>query len=244
MHRKLVVFLGAALALILPFFPAGAAPGEISFIAPTNHIMPFARFEHGELRGGMIKDMGEAIAARLGLRVRFVSTPSLRVASALARGDADGVCYVLPRWIKGDFNWSAPFIPNTGVIIANRDAPVIRQLGDLADQPVGVVLGYGYPQIESALGAHFVQEVAPSMELNLRKLAVGRMRYAITEEVTFAYQMHLQPALPLRVDLPFTSFNASCAFSHQSKLPFETVDQAIRALIDDGTMKAIFARYR
>ncbi|HZX28525.1 MAG TPA: ABC transporter substrate-binding protein, partial [Telluria sp.] len=128
--------------------PAAAGPAEIVFLAPQNHAMPIARFEHGRLAGGILKDLGDAIAARLGVPARFVSVPSKRVALALRAGEADGVCYVLPGWIDGDYRWTQPIIPNGVAVVAHGGAPVVHSLSDLAGHRVGTVLGYRYPLLE------------------------------------------------------------------------------------------------
>jgi polar amino acid transport system substrate-binding protein len=236
----------ACLPLIALLCGAGvlAAPGEMIFIAPTNHTMPLAQFADGELRSGILKDLGEAIAARLGLRARFLSVPSKRVGMVLTQGEADGICYLLPQWVDGQFDWSRPLIPNGGLIVARPDAPTVHKLAELAGSRIGTVIGYRYPQLETALGARFVRDDAPSMQHIFSKLEIGRTQYAIIEEMTLAYYVRQGHGAALRKELQFASFKAQCAFSRASKIPFSQVDQAINAIADTGGMDAIMARYR
>lgn len=226
----------------LPSF-CRAAADEIVFAAPTNHAMPLARFKDGVLAEGIIKDIGEAIAGRMGISARFVSLPSKRVGTALKEGQVDGVCYVQPEWIDGAYQWSRPFIPNSGVIAARSGAPMVHRLEDLAGIPVGTVIGYRYPILENALGQRFIREDAPTMESNIRKLIAGRIGYAVVESITLAYYMKTQPA-GLRSDIEYDSFRARCAFSQKSHQPFLDIDHAIDTLIRDGSMGEIFQRYR
>lgn len=220
------------------------AQSEISFLAPTNHVMPLAEFDGRTLRSGILKDLGDAIAERLGMHAKFILMPSKRVSEALRAGTADGVCYVLPGWIDGEFNWSNPVIPNLGIVIARSGTPEVQSIADLAGKPMGTVMGYRYPDFEQVLRQHFVREDAPTMALNLRKLVHGRMDYAITEQTTLAYHQR-QAANPRLVQvLRFTSFTAQCAFSKQSKVPFPAIERAIDALVADGTVDNILARYR
>lgn len=239
LKRWLAFTFAASLAVA-----ASGAELDIVFVAPTNHAMPLAEFKNHELAGGILKDMGDAIAQRLGRHARFISVPSRRVPAVLASGEADGLCYVLPEWIDGSFHWSQPFIPNGGIIAARNGAPPVHQLVDLADQPVGTVLGYRYPDLEGALGAHFIREDAPTMESVLRKLAAGRTNYAVVEEITLSYYRRQDPGLPLQADFRYASFQAQCAFSMKTHIPFAQIDQAIDALIQDGSMARVLQRYR
>ncbi len=234
----LCVWLGLMLAMGM----AGAQ--ELVMIAPTNHAMPWAKFKDGVLTDGILKELGEAIAARTGRHARFIDLPSKRVASELALGHGDGVCYVLPSWIAGDFNWTGPLIPTGGLIVAHPDAPVLTDLGRLAGEPIGTVIGYHYPQLDQALGSHFMRDDAPSMEHNVRKLAAGRRHYAIVEATTLAYLMRIDKSLRLRTDLVIATFKAKCAFSKRAQVPFAQVERAIAGLVADGSVERILSHYR
>ncbi len=231
----------AALTLAAPLH---AAPPELVFLAPTNHTMPIAAFNKDALSDGILKDVGEAIAQRMGRSARFISAPSKRVGSMLTQGQADGICYLLRDWIEGDFHWTAPMIPNGAILVARADAPVVRKLSELRNVPLGTVLGYRYLEIDEALGATFRRDDAPSMIHNIRKLNAGRTQYAVLEQASLVYQQRLDPTLKFRTDLVVRGFKAGCAFSLKSKVPFPEVERAVNALIHDGGMDAIMARYR
>jgi ABC-type amino acid transport substrate-binding protein len=235
----------AALFLLLASSPtAFAGKGELVFIAATNHNMPLSRFQNGELADGLLKDLGDSIARRMGLQARYVSVPAKRVSDYLASGRADGVCYVLPRWLPGPFNWSQPLIPDSGVLVSRVEAPPVRALSDIANKPVGTVLGYSYSMIDAALGRAFVREDAPSMELNISKIQYGRMQYAIMGRMTAEYLMRTDPAHKMRIDFEFDPFKAQCAFSPKSAIPFGDIQHAIGSLLSDGSVDRLMRRYR
>lgn len=223
---------------------AHAAEPEIVFIAPTNHAMPWAHFQDGKLDAGLLKDLGEAIAQGLGRRAKFISASSNRVRSLLFDGGADALCYVRPEWIDGVYNWTPSFIKDGAVVAARVGVPVITSLAELSGKPVGTVLGYRYPELESALGHKFVREDAPAMESNLRKLIAGRMEYAILEKIMLDYHLRLDKSIKLRTDLLYVSFDAQCAFSRSSVIPFSDVELVINTMIKDGHVNEIFSRYR
>lgn len=229
-------------AMMAACFAAPAA--ELRMLAPRNQAMPLAQFEAGKIRGGIIKDLGDAIAQRLGRRAVFVAVDGDAVSAALVAGQADGICYVRPFWIDGDFHWSAPLIPDSELVVAHRDAPALRSLIDLRDRPVATVAGYRYPRLEQVLGLRFVRVDSPTMEQNLRALEEGRARYAVLSQSTLAWQQKVNPALRLRADLVFASFTAQCAFSRRSRVTAADVDRALATLVKDGSVNRILARYR
>lgn len=223
---------------------ADAAEPEIVFIAPSNHAMPWAQFKDEKLSAGLLKDLGELIATRLGRKAKFIIVPSNRVRGVLLGGTADALCYVRPEWIDGNYNWTPALIQDGAVVAARSGAPVIHTLADLHNVPVGTVIGYRYPEIETALGQSFVREDAPSMESNLRKLVAGRMEYAILEKMVLDYHLRKDQSIQLRVDLLYISFDAQCAFSLSSKIPFADVTRVIKLINQDGSADEIFSRYR
>jgi polar amino acid transport system substrate-binding protein len=228
--------------LTLSFAPAWAAQ-DFVFAAATNNTMPLAQFEGRRLSGGIVKDLGDAIAARLQRQARYLDTPSKRVWEVLAKGQVDGICYVLPEWAEGSFNWSRPLIPDGLAIVAHPSAPVLRTLKDVSGKPLGTVLGYHYPAIE-ALGKQFVRDDAPTMEHNLNKISAGRRQYAAVELTSLAYRLRADPSVQLRTDLVYANFKAQCAFSKRSAVPFAQVEAAIAGLQADGSIDKILARYR
>ncbi len=223
---------------------AHAGQDEIIFIAPTNVAMPLAQFKDGRISSGILMDLGTAIAQRLGRTAQFVSVPSKRVSLVLQKGEADGVCYVMPHWIDGDFHWSRPLIPNTVLLVAHANAPKVRTLAELADKKVGTVAGYRYPEMDQALGAHFIRDDAPTSDLLASKLAAGRTNYAIIGQSMFDYQKRNDKTVTARAELVITTVTTHCAFSRLSKIPFAQVEKAINALVDKGGVDAIVARYR
>ena len=223
---------------------AHAEPAAIIFEAPVNESMPLARFENEQLISGIYKDLGEAIAARMGLAAQYLYVPGARVSEGLNLGHADVLCYARPEWLQGSFEWSAPVIDDAEVIVASAEAPPVHHIADLADQPVGTVIAYHYRELQTELGDHFRRDDAPTMEMNMRRVAAGRIHYAVIEKLLFDYAIHREPNPQLRVDLIYSPIKAMCAFSRQSKIPFAAFEAAVNSLIADGTVARIMESYR
>lgn len=229
----------AGCALSLPL-----AAADFVMIAPTDHTMPLAQFQDGQLSGGILKDLGDAIGERLGQRVRYLSVNGENVGAALRQGRADGLCYVLPEWIDGDFHWSSPLIANAELVVARDGAPAIGALRDLQDKPVGTVAAYRYPRLQQVLGVHFMRSDSATMDKNLRQMALGKFQYTVLDKLTLDYLQRSEAAPRLRADLPFITYKAPCAFARSSKVPARELDRVIDGLRDDGSLERILARYR
>jgi ABC-type amino acid transport substrate-binding protein len=234
----------ATLLMALPLCAAHAAQTDLVMLAPLDTSMPIARFQNGALAGGIIKDVGDMLAQRLGRRASYLSVDVNGVTPALTGGRADGMCYVLPSWIDGDYNWSTPLFPDAEMVAAMGDAPHLRSLRDLRDKPVGTVAGYRYPRVEQVLGKHFARVDAESMDLNLRELGKGNGQYAIIGEAVLAYLHRNDPVLRLRPELVFSTYKAGCAFSRLTHVPFQDINRTLDAMLKDGASDQILARYR
>lgn len=232
-----------ALLLLFPCAALAVQP-ELVMVAPTDQAMPIVRFQDGVLAGGILKDVGDLLAQRLGRRAVYVNAAPDGVMPALAGGKADAMCYVMPGWIDGDYQWSGPLIPDAEMIVASAAAPRLRSLKDLRGQPVGTVAGYRYPRIERVLGAHLRRVDAETMEQNFRQIAEGRVNYTILGENTLAYRLRTDPTLKLRPELVFATFKTQCAFSRRTRVPFADAARAIEAMGKDGSVEQILARYR
>jgi ABC-type amino acid transport substrate-binding protein len=218
---------------------------ELVVLVDTATEMPMARFEQGRLVEGVHKDVGEALARRLGRDVRFMPLPRKRIELALDSGAADVLCSYVPEWVGGSFAWTQPFLPISEVLVTDARSPRPRALEDVAGQPVGTVLGYVHPEIEEVLGKRFVRADGPTAETNLRKLAAGRVRHALTSKSLLDYRMKLgDPKLSIHPPLLVKTYQGQCAVSPRGRVALADVDRAVGALLKDGSVAAILDKYR
>lgn len=213
-------------------------------LAPVDQAMPIVRFQNGTLSGGIVKDVGDLLAQRLGRRPVYLNADSPDVATLLGSGRADAMCYLLPFWVDGNYNWSQPLLPDAEMIAARSDAPHLRSLKDLKDKPVGTVAGYRYPRVELVLGRRFKRVDAANMDKNIEQMAAGKVPYTMIGEATLNYLHRVHPGLKVRPDLVFSSYKAQCAFSLKSSIPFEDVNKVVDAILKDGSIDQIISRYR
>nr|AGU10772.1 Bacterial extracellular solute-binding protein, family 3 [uncultured organism] len=233
--------LAAALALGLA--PAAAAP-PLVVLVDTGTEMPMAAFRDGKLVAGIHRDLGLALASKLGREASFLPLPRKRIALALETGQADLICLYLPPWLPGEFRWSRGFFPVTEVVVTATSVPQPRALKDMSGQPVATVLGYRYPELEKAMGAGFVRDDGNSSSGNLRKIAAGRLHHAITQQSTLDYYLQVGEKLSLYPPLVVNNYMAQCAVSPQGQVGVAEVNKAISAVVKDGGLARIIAAYQ
>jgi ABC-type amino acid transport substrate-binding protein len=161
----------------------------------------------------------------------------------------DGVhkmlCGYTPEWIEGDFLWTAPIFTAEEVVATDARQPRPASIADLRGQPIGTILGYRHPEVEQILGADFVRDDSPNMEINLEKLARGRIHHILIARSVLEYRQRLR-AFPLLLHplLPAATFTTRCAVSRKGKLSLEEANRAIAAATRDGTLARILAGFR
>lgn len=233
--------IAVALSLLLPI--AAAAP--LTVLVDTGTEMPMARFERGELVGGIHRDVGIALGKAAGREVRFLALPRKRLANALATGQADVLCGYVPEWLDGRFQWSQSFFPIVEVLITDTRAREPARIADVAGDTIGTVLGYAHPELVAVLGKNFVREDAGTTEATLRKLSAGRMMHAVTSQLLLDYRLKLgDPPLSLYAPLVVKRYQTRCAVSPRGQIGVAEVNQAVGQLVRDGAVNTIMARYK
>lgn len=230
---------------VLPTVAGMASAASLNIVVDDSTEMPLAELRDEQLLQGWHKDIGVLLAARLGREPRFLIRPRKRLPVSLASGDADIVCGYLPAWLPGPFLWSVPVAEHTDVLVTLRRAPRPSTLAAVADQPIGTVLGFHYPELEAALGPHFIRDDAPQMQASLEKLVAGRINHAVINSQYLDYQIKrglFRHALHPRLLVSRT--RVQCALSPHSSVSLAELNRAIQQLRRGGQLQAAYNRYR
>ena len=232
-------------ALLLALLTTGSAhAGRLVVLVDTSTEMPLADIDNAQLRGGIHRDLAQAMARKLNRELVVQVLPRKRIAEALQTGRGDLLCLYLPEWLSGRFQWTQPFFPQTELLVSALGAAKPQALADLAGQPVGTVLGYTYPELEAALGTRFKRSDVTSNAINLRKLAAGRIPHVATIKAFYDYQLRKGEKLNAHAPLVIKQYLTRCAVSPNSNVPLAEVDQAIAQLVGDGTIGKILSNYQ
>lgn len=99
-------------------------PEKIYFGINANYTLPLIDIKNPlyspEVDSGLLKDLGEAIAAELKLKITWILLPKNRVAPSLTSGDIDVICHIHEIWpnrIRNDVFWSTELYTSENVII-------------------------------------------------------------------------------------------------------------------------------
>lgn len=234
------------LLLALLFLSKAVCASELVMAISNGSAMPMTDIRGEELKGGILKEFGDALSARLHRQPRYVVLPRTRVEGALLRGHADLLCDLRPEWLDNQsFLWSDAIISNRMIVAMRRETPVPASWNALAGTRVGTILGYRYPEVD-ALQPHIVRDNAANDSQNLDKLLQRRFDYIFTNRIYFDYQRKVHPerARLASHNLKITDFDTYCAVAQQGRVGIKEVNQAIAALKARGIIQSILARYR
>lgn len=238
-RMKAIFVLLLALAAMAP-----ACAGQLVVLVDTSTEMPLADISHGQLRGGIHRDLAQALARKLNRRLEVQVLPRKRIAQALGAGQGDLLCLYLPEWLPGRFQWTQPFFPQTELLVTALAAAQPQRLAELAGQPIGTVLGFSYPELEAAMGARFRRSDVSSNVINLRKLAAGRIPHVATIKTFYDYQLRKGERLNAHPPLVIRQYLTRCALSPNSSVALADVDLAIAQLVGEGTVGKILSNYQ
>ncbi|WP_338859863.1 cystine ABC transporter substrate-binding protein [Mycetohabitans rhizoxinica] len=198
------------------------------------------RDAHGELVGYDV-DVAKAIALRLGVKPKFITTEWSGIIAGLQAGKFDvivnqvGITPVRQQ----TFDFSQPYTYSVAQLIQRKDdSRQFKSLDNLKGKKLGVSLGSNYNDLAKSVPGIEVKTYPGAPEY-LRDLAAGRIDAALNDRLMLAYLIKTN-ALPLRpsstlgqqekVGIPFKKGNPKFA---------KAIDDAIAQLKADGTLPKI-----
>ena len=236
-----------AVALLLFCHPAFAAERPLRFSVTESWGMPLMRYEQGHAAGGILFDLHQRLAQKIGPDAEQLVLPRQRVQQVLERGEIDVRCYVNPAWIKEShyqYIWSLPFMVQRDLLVSRHDETTLP--GSHSGERIGTVLGFIYPTLEPQIASGLVQrDDARTQELALEKLEAGRYRFAVSNQLTLDWFNRGQtPARRLRPIGELAADLISCLVRDEPDVPTQRLLRAMVQMKQDGEFDAILARYR
>jgi polar amino acid transport system substrate-binding protein len=245
MKQLFVLILSALLA------SSALAKGKSQIVFGVNmdYAMPLVKLKDDNgtsvLIGGILKDLGEALAKEMELDLKWYLVPKRRVAPSLTSGKIDILCHLSEVWqpaIKNDVWWSNKLYRSSNVLVYLKEQP-ITSIKEIYGEQVGVVLNFIYTGLEDSFESGALKrEDGPNNISNIKKLLKGRINFIVMSNLEFAYYNNLYP--PLRsVDLAMDEVMTKCAVSKKSKIKIEDVNKAIAKITRNGTLSKILNSY-
>jgi polar amino acid transport system substrate-binding protein len=217
--------------------------GAIALCAHPN-ALPFAH-KDGKRHGFQI-ELAEALAKRLGVTLErdWVIT-----AYDIGRADCDIVMdSIADREAQEDsgLHLSKPYRRTAVALAIHAGDKRIATLDDLAGKKIGVLVSSFADMTLTQRGVETVPDLFESDLLDL--LAQGEIDAAAVTPITVGYYNLTHPAAKLRLvdafaGMPDLSWNVAVGMRRPDPALQQAIDQAITALVQDGTVKRIYARY-
>jgi polar amino acid transport system substrate-binding protein len=236
-----------SLALILLSLGATAEERPLRFSVSESWAMPMIQIEHGQATGGILFDLQQRLAEKVGRRAELLVRPRLRVQQMLVRGEIDVRGYVNPAWLSESHHqyiWSVPFMVQRDLLVGRSQQQM--QVGQIQGETIGTVLGFTYPKLDPLFASgHLRREDARTQELALDKLKAKRYDYAISNELTLQWFNRQQPAGPKLQPLEEVAAEiVACIVRDEPDVPTMRLLRALVQMKQAGEFETILARYR
>jgi len=228
--------------------------GEISIF--TNPTFPPYEFlgKDGAIVGVDI-DIAQRVADKLGVKLNVKNAEFDGIIAAIASGKADmGISgFTINEERKQKVDFSVPYVDSVQYLILPEASP-IKVLEDLAGKNIGGQQGTtGYLLVEDEINKGVLKDAgvtlkpynnAPDAVVNLKE---GRLAAVVIDELVAQQLAKNNPgyiAIPLKFKSgsPVTEqFGVAIAKGNGALL--EVVNEVIKGMLDDGSLKAAFAKY-
>ncbi|MFC4161530.1 substrate-binding periplasmic protein [Chitinimonas lacunae] len=201
--------------------------------------------------GGIIKDLVELIAAKLGQPVEYKVLSRKRIDPALERGDADLVCFTSPNWTRlaDRMHWTGENLVQTELFLMHRNwAFQIESLDDLKGKTLGLILGFHYPGIDPQVERGDMRASRQTDHVqNFRLLERQRIDVAVSTDLQIAHYLRQNPkarSVLMVSDFVLSRTPTQCAVPKASRLDPEPVRRAVKALGEQGAFERLMKTYR
>lgn len=236
-----------ALLLLALSHPACAEERALRFSINDSWAMPMVHIENGQAVAGILVDLQQRLAAKVGRKAELLVMPRLRVQHALDVGEIDVRCYVSPNWDNSGhyrYIWSLPFMSQRDVLVGTHAANL--QAEQLQGERLGTVLGFAYPRLEPLFASGQLQrEDARTQDLALLKLSAHRYRYAISNELSLHWFNRQQPTgQKLHILSEIASDPIACIIRDAPDVPTAALLRAMVQMKQAGEFDELLARYR
>jgi ABC-type amino acid transport substrate-binding protein len=206
--------------------------------------MPYVAVEQQQLVGGFTKLLGERVAQRLGLSVRFIEAPNNRLEAFLQEGRIQLICNSNPEWMEpaSRWRWSAPLYQEEDVLLQHDQQPPFADLASLQGRTVGTSLGFVYsaPLMNAFADGSVRRKDVRDLDTRLHMLARQRLDAVIDMRRPLAYRLAREPDLPVRFS-PWVvqRYAMHCVYGPHLPIDIARLDEVLEKMRDSGEIAAL-----
>lgn len=222
--------------------PPTIEPGVLT-VGTEGTYTPFSYHDPSGRLTGFDVDVITDIAARLGLRVKFVEVPFDGIFSLLDSRRIDIVANQVSRTPEraAKYDLSDSYVSSAGVVVARTDDTSITSVADLRGKTAAQSLTSNFAQIARDAGATIVSVEGFTQAITL--LDQGRVQATVNDELTV--KSYLTSTGNTRLHVAATTADRSdqvLAMRKDSGL-LSAVNTAVTQARDDGTLQRTYQRY-
>lgn len=238
--------------------------GGIFLISLTTEASPVVRFtlaesdgppmvilDNNHLAGGLLKELGDAIAHELNAKAEYSVVSRGRVELLIEQKNLFIACNTNPKWYihSSETEWTEELYPQIERLVSKNTVSDIRSADDLKGKKIATIYGYSYPEIISHLW--YTNQAVRIQSLRLEAIMNRLLRnvsdVAIVSELEFSYWAEKNPISAASLKLhPYivSKIPTMCAVSEGSDFSADDLNKAIDRLKANGKLNSILKRYR
>lgn len=220
-----------------------AFAGELRWGFSPADGMPYVDIVDHQLQGGFTRQLGERVAQRLGLSLRFVETPNRRIDGFMASGHIHVICNSNPGWDSKPerYHWSPALFEEQDVLLQRDDRPAIRDFAELRGKTLGTSLGYVYADdlMQAFAAGEIRREDTRDLASRVQMLKRSRLDAAVDMRRPLLYLTRQHPELGLSVSpLVLQSYRMHCIYGGQLPVPVESMDRVLDEMVRTAASSA------
>ncbi|WP_255990697.1 substrate-binding periplasmic protein [Chitinolyticbacter albus] len=232
-------------AVVVPC--ASAAPLKMAHTAGMGY--PLVTLSGQRVTGGLLKELGDLIAQQLGSKAQHTLFSRRRIEQALARGEADIMCYSSPTWSpQAVGGWTRHVLPQVERAVTLAEQPVPQRApDDFVGKRIAVMLGYHFAPIQPLFDTGRATRLDDTRVENLfRRVRLGMADVLIMSEAEIEGYFRDAPAERVQYAIgkvPFSVVQTQCLVSPHSPWSVTAVNWALVELEQAGDIERLARRY-
>lgn len=258
-RRRLPVLAAAlgALALALTACSGGSTSGSAEqgddfvlvsggtlTVATEGTYRPFSYHDESGTLTGFDVEIAQAVADKLGLKVRFQETQWDAIFAGLDAGRFDVIANQVSINAEREqkYLFSSPYTVSRGVVVTTEDDSSISSFADLAGKTTAQSLTSNWYELATESGAQV--EAVEGWAQAVALLQQGRVDATINDQLTYLdYEKTNSPTgLKIAAETEDTSESAFATTKDKQALT-DAIDTALEELRADGTLAEISQKY-
>ncbi len=249
LHWRFVLSVALLTGLLASKDAVAENPPLIVFSSDID-AQPYIRTDGVTIIGGIVKDINDEAARRLGITIDYKLIARRSVDAVMQAGDGHVTCNIQPAWtgIADQLIWTEPMLEDQDVYWRLSDTPALTSVDDLKGKSFMTYAGYTHGDAVTAqVTAKETRRVNLYASQNImQELLRGRAAYAIFSKIRGQYLMSrkdyagkIEPA-----GLVDSTYNNFCAIAPSSPVDPNLYASTLNDIAKDGTLEKILEQYR